>query len=241
MRAAYDGAGFHGFARNRGVPTVAGVLEDALASVLGHRVFLACAGRTDRGVHALGQVVSFDADAERADTARLEKAVNRMCGPAVAVSQAAVADDGFDARFSCTGRVYRYQVLNAPVVDPLTAGFCWHVARALDLRAMRTASDQLIGSRDFSSFCRRGDPEQSLVRTVRRVAWHQRDDLLAFEIEARSFCHQMVRSLAGLLVSVGAGRLTAADVGEVIAARDRNAAPQPAPPHGLMLWRALYD
>ena len=241
MTVAYNGAGFHGFARNEGVPTVAGVLQDALARVIGHRVVLACAGRTDRGVHALGQVVSFDADAKRVDTARLETAVNRMCGPGIAVSQAEVVGGDFDARFSCAGRVYRYQLLNAPVLDPLTAGVCLHVERSLNLRAMRTASDQLIGTHDFSSFCRRGSADQSLVRTVRRVAWHQQGDLIIFEIEGRSFCHQMVRSIVGLLVSVGSGRLAAAAVREVIAARDRNAAPSPAPPHGLILWRAIYS
>ena len=264
MTVAYDGSGFHGFARNEGVPTVAGSLEGALSTVLGHRVALTCAGRTDRGVHALGQVVSFDADAEAADMARLVRSVNRMCGPAIAVSHATVVDDGFDARFSCVGRVYRYRLLNAPVNNPLTAGVCWHVERELDIRSMRTASDRLLGTHDFSSFCRRSQPERPLVRTVRRAEWQRQPAdgpaawgsaawgqaaggqaaggcLLTFEVEGRSFCHQMVRSLVGLLTAVGQGRIKAAEVGEIIAACDRNAAPSPAPAHGLVFWRALYD
>ena len=243
MTVAYDGSDFHGFARNVGVATVAGTLGDALASVLGHSVDLVCAGRTDRGVHARAQVVSFDADASRADPVRLVRALNRMCGPRIAVSRAGIASPDFDARHSCTGRVYRYRVLNSPVPDPLAAGLCWHVERSLDLGAMRTAADRLLGTHDFSSFCRRNPsrPDQSMVRTVRRAVWWVEGDIAVFEIEAGAFCHQMVRSLVALLVSVGLGRHKPSDVGSIIAVRDRAAAPSPAPPHGLVLWAALYD
>ena len=243
MTVAYDGSGFHGFAPNEGVPTVAGALRDALASVLGHRVDLVCAGRTDRGVHARAQVVSFDADVTRADPVRLVRAVNRMCGPSISASRASIESPDFDARRSCTGRVYRYRVLNAVVPNPLAAGLCWHVERPLDLRAMRTAADRLLGDHDFSSFCRRNPsrPDQSMVRTVRRAVWWLEGDVAVFEIEASAFCHQMVRSLVALLVSVGLGRHKPSDVGAIIEARDRSAAPSPAPPHGLVLWAALYD
>ena len=243
MTVAYDGSEFYGFARNEGVPTVAGSLGDALASVLGHPVDIVCAGRTDRGVHARAQVVSFDADMERADPVRLVRAINRMCGPRISASRAGIESPDFDARRSCTGRVYRYRVLNSPVPNPLAAGLCWHVERSLDLRAMRTAADRLLGDHDFSSFCRRNPSkvDQSMVRTVRRAVWWLEGDVAVFEIEARSFCHQMVRSVVALLVSVGLGRHKPSDVGTVIAARDRSATPSPAPPHGLVLWAALYD
>ena len=243
MTVAYDGSEFHGFALNRGVPTVAGALSGALASVLGHDVELVCAGRTDRGVHARGQVVSFDAAAERADPVRLVRSLNRMCGPRIAVADARAVSGAFDARRSCTGRVYRYRVLDSPVADPLAARFCWHVERPLDLSAMRGAADRLRGEHDFSSFCRRNrsQPDQSMVRTVRRAVWWREGAAAVFEIEARSFCHQMVRSLVALLVAVGAGRRSPDDVDAAIAARDRAAAPSPAPPQGLVLWSALYD
>ena len=243
MTVAYDGTDFYGFARNEGVPTVAGVLGDAMESVLGHRVKLVCAGRTDRGVHARGQVVSFDASAERADPARLTRALNRMCGPRIAVSDARVVSGAFDARRSCTGRVYRYRVLNSLVADPLAARFSWHVVHPLELTAMRAAADCLLGDHDFGSFCRRNPslPDQSMVRTVRRAVWWREGEVAVFEIEARSFCHQMVRSLVALLVAVGAGRRRAEDMPSVIAARDRADTPGPAPPQGLVLWSALYD
>ena len=242
MTVAYNGAPFCGFARNEGVPTVAGALADALGRVLGHEVDLACAGRTDRGVHAAGQVVSFDAASERADPARLMRSVNRSCGPDIAVRGARAVGGDFDARLSCLSRVYRYRILASPVPDPLAAAASWHVERPLDLRAMRTASDRLLGAHDFSSFCRRNRsrPDESLVRTVQRAEWRRQGDLAVFEIEARSFCHQMVRSLVGALAAVGSGRLRAADVGAILEARDRNAAPSPAPPHGLILQKARY-
>ncbi len=243
MTVAYNGAPFCGFARNEGVPTVAGVLSGALGRVLGHEVELACAGRTDRGVHARAQVISFDTVEQRADPARLVRAVNRICGPEVAALSAQVVGDDFDARLSCTSRVYRYRVLSSPVPDPLAAALSWHVERPLDLRAMHTASDRLLGTHDFTSFCRRNRsrPEEVLIRTVYRAGWCQQGDLMVFEIEARSFCHQMVRSLVGALVAAGSGRLRAADMGAIIRARDRNAAPSPAPPHGLVLWAARYQ
>lgn len=241
LRIAYNGADFHGFAYNKGVPTVAGALSDALGRVLGHQVDLTCAGRTDRGVHALGQVVSFDADSRRADPARLMRAMNRMCGPAISVSRAEIVDSDFNARFSCLGRVYRYRLLNAPVGNPLLAGLCWHVEHPLNIAAMRTASEGLIGTHDFSSFCRRNRPEQSLTRTVRRAVWWCHGEVVTFEIEARSFCHQMARSVVALLVAVGLGKRQASSVSEVIAARDRSVVPSPAPPHGLVFWRALYE
>lgn len=242
MTVAYNGAPFCGFARNQGVPTVAGALSDGLGRVLGHEVDLACAGRTDRGVHAAGQVVSFDAASERADPARLVRSVNRICGPDVAARNALVVADDFDARLSCLSRVYRYRILNSPVPDPLRAAMSWHLEHPLDLRAMRAASDRLLGARDFSSFCRRNRsrPDESLVRTVHRAEWQRQDDLLVFEIEARSFCHQMVRSLVGTLAAVGSGRLQAAAVDAILEARNRNAAPSPAPPQGLILQKARY-
>lgn len=254
MVLAYDGAGFCGFAPNRGVLTVAGVLGEALERILGHVVVLVCAGRTDKGVHALGQVVTFDADPERFDPRRLQRSLNRMCAPGIAVSHIEIVDSSFNARFSCTGRVYQYHVLNSPVNNPMLDNICWYVERPLNVDAMRVASELLVGTHDFSSFCRNSQPPKSLVRTVKQAVWKReacfshvcdsdiRDsDMLIFEIEGRSFCHQMVRSLVSLIVSVGLGRREPDEVRDVIAARDRNLVPSPAPPRGLVFQRALYD
>ena len=242
---AYDGAPFHGFAVNTGVRTVGGVLTDTIATVIGHPVELTCAGRTDKGVHARGQVVTFDADPARLDLRALVKSVNKMCGPAVAVTDAAVVDADFDARFSATARRYRYRILNRPAPDPFQAHFSWHVAEPLSRPAMVLACDPLIGEHDFAAFCRRpkrrdGEPA-SLVRRVTEAVWHDDGDgNLRFEIEAGSFCHQMVRSVVGTVVDVGRGKLHAGDVLGIIRSGDRRRAGDLAPPQGLTLWSVRY-
>lgn len=244
LTVAYDGSGFHGFWPNPGVRTVGETLTDALGRVLGHPIQMACAGRTDAGVHAHGQVVSFDAARDGLDLDGLRRSVNRLCGPELVVREAVEAAPGFDARHSASARSYRYTILNRDVPDPFMAETAWHVATPLDLRAMRLGRDPLIGEHDFSSFCRRpkGAPEASLRRRVLDAAWHDGGDgVLRFDIEANAFCHQMVRSIVGTLVDVGRGRLRAGEVSGVMRARDRRAAGQPAPPQGLVLWHVSYD
>lgn len=255
LTVAYDGAPFHGFAPNPGVPTVAGTLRRTIERVLGHPVTLSGAGRTDRGVHAWGQVVSFTVPAEGLDLDALQRSVNKLCGGTIVVRRAEVVDPDFDARFSARSRVYRYTVLNRPVPDPFLRATSWWVSQALDLRVMRLGCDPLIGEHDFSSFCRRpkersigaapDEPteltEVSLVRRVLDARW---DDLgegvLRFEIEATAFCHQMVRSIVGTLVEVGLGRRRAGDVSAILRARNRAAAGIVAPPEGLCLWEVRY-
>jgi len=246
LTVAYDGSGFRGFADNPGVTTVAGTLAGAVERVCGAPVELAVAGRTDAGVHAWGQVVSLDLP-DDADLARLQQSINRICGPALVVRGATWVDDGFEARFSARWRRYRYTICNRPVPDPFLAATAWHVPQPLDLRAMTLACDPLIGEHDFSSFCRRpkpapGAPAVSLVRRVRDASWvDEGDGVLRLWIRADAFCHQMVRSITGLLVDVGAGRRRAGDVMGVLRARDRAAAGTIAPPHGLCLWEVGYD
>ena len=255
LTVAYDGSGFHGFAPNEGVATVGGSLTVALSGVLGAPVELTCAGRTDTGVHGWGQVVTFDAPADRladeAARADLRHAVNHIFRSAIVVRDVAIAAPEFDARFSARARVYRYTVLNRVVPDPFLARTAWHVERPLDLSLLRLACDPLIGEHDFSSFCRakrvkprdrvEGAAPASLTRRVTRARWDDLGDgLLRFEIEANAFCHQMVRSIVGTLVEVGSGRRTPGEVSAILAARDRQAAGQLAPPRGLCLWLVRY-
>jgi tRNA pseudouridine38-40 synthase len=242
LTLAYDGHGFHGFAPNDGVKTVGGTLADAIATVVGHPVEVVCGGRTDTGVHAWGQVVHFDTGAET-DLERLHRSLLDMLAPAIVVREASVAPPGFDARRSAQGRRYRYTVLNRPLPDPLLARSTWHVPDPLDLGAMQLASDPLLGEHDWSSFCRRrSDGQGSMVRVVRDARWLDLGEgALRFDIEASSFCHQMVRSLVGTLVAIGLGKKRAGDVAGIIRAKDRALAAEPAPPHGLCLWEVLYE
>ena len=245
MTVAYDGSGFHGFAPNPGVRTVGGTLREAIEKVTRSRVELTCAGRTDTGVHAWGQVVSFDLPAARFDGVALARSLNRLCGPAIVVRDLADAPDDFDARRSAIGRTYRYTIVNRPVPDPFLAHVAWHVEEPLDLDLLRLGCDPLVGDHDFSAFCRkpkhRDGSEASLVRQVRRAAWTDvGDGVLRFEIEANAFCHQMIRSLVGTLVDVGLARKHAGELLGILAGRDRSKASPLAPPHGLCLWAVAY-
>jgi tRNA pseudouridine38-40 synthase len=243
MRVAYDGARFSGFARNDDVVTVQGQLEATLAKVLRHPVEVACAGRTDRGVHSRGQVVSFDADADHFDAAALQRAVNRILRPVVVVDELAVAPSDFDARLSCTARTYRYHVLNRPVADPLLDHLTWHVREPLDVAAMQLGADQIVGGHDFSAFSKRNKsrPTESFFRRVHRTSWWRDGELVRFEVTANAYTHQMVRSLVGMFVEVGRARRGIDDVAAALASTARDAVPSPAPPRGLVLWEAHYS
>jgi tRNA pseudouridine38-40 synthase len=228
---------------------VAGLLEEAIERVVGHRVAVTGAGRTDRGVHAWGQVVSFDAAAGAGPTPLdgegLGRALNKLCGPAIVVRDVAAVDDGFDARFSAKARVYRYLVLNRDVPDPFLHRTTWWVPQSLDLAALRLASDPLIGEHDFTSFCRRpkvpAEREVSLVRRVVDAGWAEDGEgLLRFDIEASAFCHQMVRSLVGTLIDAGRGKIRAGDLLGILDGGDRAGAGSLAPPRGLCLWQVDY-
>ena len=242
---AYHGESFHGFAVNKGVRTVGGDLTEALTRCLRQSVELTCAGRTDTGVHAWGQVVSFDGP-DDADLLRARTAVNRMLAPAIVVRHIAAAPEGFDARFDATSRTYHYTVLNRDVPDPFLAATAWHCPQPLDIDAMNAAATAIVGEHDFSSFCRRqhtaDGAEKSRVRNVCRAEWHAGDQgLVRLEIEASSFCHQMVRSITGALVDIGAARRPPEAMAAILAAKDRSKVPNLAPPHGLCLWSVSYS
>ena len=242
---AYDGAGFAGVAPNPGVKTVGGTLTTTIERVLRHPVRLTVAGRTDAGVHAWGQVVSFEAQAESLDLELLQRSVNKMCAPEIVVRQASTVDEQFDARYSARARRYRYTIVNRPVPDPFLRHTAWHVEHPLDLTTMRLACDPLFGEHDFTSFCRRpkvpDGVEYSMVRRIIDARWNDLGDgILRFDIDGSAFCQQMVRSIVGTLVDVGVGKRKAGDMAAILRGKDRSLASPPAPPQGLCLWEVVY-
>ena len=240
LLVAYDGTDFHGFAKQIDQRTVAGVLKDALTKVLRDDVELACAGRTDAGVHAWGQVVSFAARPDT-DLDRLRSSLNGMLGPEVVVRRAEFAAPGFDARHSAQWRSYQYTVVNRPEPDPFRSRYAWHVPAPLELRALQLAADPFVGEHDFASFARRGPEGSTTVRRVTDSAWRDLGDgILRYDIRANAFCWQMVRSIVGTLVEVGRGKKRPGDILTVMRAGDRAAAGAVAPPHGLCLWEVGY-
>jgi tRNA pseudouridine38-40 synthase len=238
---AYDGTGFRGFADQPDQRTVAGVLHKALKQVLRHDVDLGCAGRTDAGVHAWGQVVTFEAT-PGLEPDRLQASLNKMIGPEVVVRDAELVAPGFDARHSARWRHYRYTVVNRPVPDPFLAAYAWWVPAPIELATLRLGADPFIGEHDFSSFCRKptsGNP--SLVRRVLDSHWTDLGDgVLRYDVRATSFCWQQVRAMVGTMVEVGTGRRRPGDLLSILRAADRATAGELAPPTGLSLWEVGY-
>jgi tRNA pseudouridine38-40 synthase len=247
---AYDGGPFHGLARQPGLLTVQGAVEEAMASLLGVEVRTTASGRTDRGVHARAQVLHGDVPAELLprDLPRFARRLDRALPRAVTVHTVRRVPATFDARFSATERAYRFRLRDG--VDPRVHGRgvardpadVWGVSALLDVPAMRRASRVLLGEHDFAAFCRRA-PGRTTVRridvlTVRRIG--SAPGRIDVRLRGPAFCHQQVRSIVGCLVEVGRGRRPEAWVGEVLAARDRSRAAPVAPPHGLTLEEVRF-
>jgi tRNA pseudouridine38-40 synthase len=237
---AYDGAGFHGWARQTGLRTVQGELESALATVLrSETVAVTCAGRTDTGVHARGQVAHVDVT--DADPVRLRRRLDGVLADDISVRRVVAAPEGFDARFSAVWRRYAYRIADQPEsVDPLTRGYVLAWRRPLDLDAIEAGAKELLGRHDFASFCKRREGATT-IRTLLSLTWEREPGgLLVGNVVADAFCHHMVRSLVGCLVAVGEGRRPPEWAGEVLAAARRDPAVAVVPAHGLTLEEVGY-
>ncbi len=235
---AYDGAGFHGFQKQAGLETVQGSLESALRHLFGEDVKATGAGRTDAGVHALGQVVSFRSEISK-DPADLQRRLNGICGPSIAVLEASVAPEGFDARFSAEARTYEYAILTRDVVDPFSRHTTWHHPGTLDTALMGKAAHALLGEHSFESFGR-VEEGKNPMRRIESIDIEEDGDLLTIRITANSYLQQMVRSIVGTLVKVGEGDIHPDDMDKILHARDRAVAGPVAPPHGLFLVSVGY-
>ncbi len=235
---AYDGRPFSGFARQRDRRTVQGELEAALTELAGAPVTIVCAGRTDAGVHARGQVVHADVPS-RLEPELVRRVLNAALGPVIVVREAAWAPEEFDARFSARRRTYLYRVDDSGDPDPLCRGFVLDWPRPLDLERMRAAAAPLVGEHDFAAFCRRR-AESSTRRRLRSISVRRVRGLVEIRLVADAFCWQMVRSIIGHLLAVGDGRRDPASTAAVLASRDRAAAGNLAPPHALVLESVTY-
>lgn len=244
---AYDGAPFHGYARQPGLVTVQGTLEGALSRFFGIPVDLTCAGRTDRGVHALAQVVHLDLDGEHPKVARhlddldtFARRLNQSVGDAITVWQVRRVTATFNARFSATSRRYRYRLAEQRQDDPLRRHNRWNVGEPLQLPAMRDGAQYLRGEHDFASLCRAAAGRTTTRRidtlTIARVAAGQ----IHVVVTGNAFCHQQVRSLVGCLVEVGRGRKPAGWIKDVLDAKNRSVAAAVAPAQGLTLEHVTY-
>lgn len=236
----YDGAGFVGWQRQRNGLSVQESLETALARFCGETVLVTGAGRTDSGVHALGQVAHFDL-AKSAPSEVVRNALNFHLRPAaISVLAAEAVSDSFDARLSAIERVYRYRILNRHAPPAVERGRVWHVRRPLDVAAMQEGARHLIGRHDFSSFRDSLCQAKSPVKTLDALTVGRCGEEVEIVARARSFLHRQVRNMAGTLQLVGLGRWRPDDVAEALLARDRRAGGPTAPAAGLYLVAVHY-
>jgi tRNA pseudouridine38-40 synthase len=237
---SYDGAGFRGWATQPGLRTVQGEVEKALGTILrlDPPPQLTCAGRTDAGVHARGQVAHVDLD--DVDPPALERRLRRLLPDDVVLRALGVAPDGFDARFAALERRYVYRLCDAPAgPDPLVRGSVVGWRRRLDVDAMNAAADHLLGEHDFAAFCKRREGATT-IRTLLELRAVRVGDLVETTVRADAFCHSMVRALMGALVAVGEGRFAPSWSGEVLSAAARDTRVTVMPAHGLVLEQVTY-
>ena len=240
LTIAYRGTDFSGWQRQAAKRTVQGCIEDALEKIWGAKISLQGSGRTDTGVHALGQVASFNAPRLHAGTV-LQRALNANLPRDVRIVKCRLVSPAFHARFDAQGKTYRYLIWNHLVQDPFTLDTHWHAPRPLDLAAMRRAARLLLGRHDFASFTSNpGYERESTVRVMKRVSVVRDGPVLVFHFTADGFLYRMVRNLVGALGKVGQGKITVDDFGKILRARSRSEAPATAPACGLYLMKVMY-
>jgi tRNA pseudouridine38-40 synthase len=263
MELQYDGTGLHGWAKQDGLPTVEGCLEEAFRTALGHAPVLRVAGRTDAGVHARRQVVSLWLPDE-VDTVKLRRSLNALTPAGIAVLDVRRAPAAFDARRDATSRGYRYFVCADPVMSPFWGGYCWQVSGGgMDAGRMTEAAALVAGRHHFTAFTPNETKHVFFNRTVLKCRWtrpggatlpaaalgdaanaaraeQDHRGLLCLEIEADAFLRHMVRALVGTMVEVGRGERSLDDFARLLDGATREAAGLTAPPHGLFLWDIKY-
>ena len=240
MRVQYDGTAYHGWQEQPGLPTIQGTLIERLATILGERAAVEGAGRTDAGVHALGQVAAFRTD-RAIEAARLQAALNSRLPADIAAAEMAEAPLHFRPSSDAVGKHYRYRIYLGPIKPVLQDRFVWHWHRPLEAEPMQAAGRLLVGRHDFKSFEPGGSPRENTEREIFHLDITENGPELHVDVEGGGFLYRMVRNLVGTLTEVGRGHRTPAWVAEVLEARDRTAAGPCAPAKGLCLMEVRYE
>ncbi len=235
----YDGTGYYGFQRQPGLPTIQSELESALSQLLGEDTKITGAGRTDAGVHALGQTVTFESQSPIPES-RLVAALNALLPDEISAVEASVVPDDFHPRYHATGKLYGYRILNRQLPSPFIGRYAWHFRPDLDLGSMCEAAGLLLGEHDFVAFSSSGSSVVDTVRELRRLDIESQGDLVEIHIEASGFLYMMVRRIVGTLTDVGRGLISPEDVGEILRSLDRTRVKTIAPPQGLSLIKVTY-
>ena len=248
LKIAYDGTNYHGFQRQlpitKATLAIQNVLEDKLQKIFGSKIELAAAGRTDAGVHALGQVVSFSTNGT-IPVDKIPIAASSLLPRDIVVLDAWETTLDFNARHSAKSKIYIYRILTGKVSNPFVSRYAWHIRYSLDVEAMRLALSQLVGKHDFSSFRAAGGAPMSPIRTIFSAGIDYNFDFygvttITIKMHANGFLYHMARNIVGSLIAVGLGRLSVEDFKRIFEGCDRNKAAPTAPPHGLCLYEVFY-
>ena len=237
LEIEYDGTDFHGWQMQPELRTVQGEIQEKLKTILRHEVSLIGAGRTDVGVHALGQVANFKTD-NRLDGESILRGLNGLLADDVVIRKAQEADPDFHSRYSATSRIYKYRLYRGRTA--LLRRYVWEVLYSLNLDKIRKATEEIQGEHDFSSFCVAESAKDDSICNVTLASWKEQGDELIFRIEANRFLHTMFRSLVGTLVELGRGYFSVEDFSDIMKAKDRRKAGQTASACGLCLVEVKY-
>ena len=239
LHIEYEGTNYNGWQSQKGGNTIQQIIEERLGKILGERVKIIGAGRTDAGVHALDQVANFFTEKDIPPES-LKKALNSMLPVDIKIRKIEECPLDFHARLNAKGKIYQYLILNSEYPSPFLIRYAWHIKKPLNLEAMREGSEYLIGEKDFSAFMASGSGVKNRIREVRWIRWKRRGRLLFFGIRANGFLRHMVRIMVGTLVYVGLGKLPPPSIKEILNSKDRKNAGITAPPQGLFLRKVIY-
>ena len=236
----YDGSRFHGWQRQANEPTIQETIETAINRITGNPAGLTASGRTDAGVHAIGQIANFRSDTPIPPES-LGRALNSILPEAIVIRDCSIANDLFHSRYDALSKIYRYHIINRTVRPAIGRQFVWHIRPRLNISAMESALPYLTGMRDFKAFEAAGSPRQSTIRHVMSTSVKKaKGDRLVFQIEANGFLRYMVRNIIGTLVEVGLGKLKPFEMEHIIQSQDRSQAGTTAPARGLYLIHVKY-
>ena len=236
---SYNGSAYCGFQVQKNGLGIQEVIEQALMKITGEKIRINAAGRTDAGVHAMGQVINFHT-ASLIPEEKLHMALNSVLPSDIRVIQAKDVDDEFHARFNAIKKTYAYLINTNRIADPLIAPICWHIPRKIDVTAARSAAEKIVGVHDFTGFCAAGSPIKDKVRNVMDLSIEEKDGLIRICVTADGFLYNMVRIIVGTLIEVGMGKLDLADIEKIFCENNRNIAGMTAPSRGLCLMWVEY-
>lgn len=241
LTVEYDGTNYHGFQKQAGrqLATIQELLEDRLSILTKETIQVTAAGRTDAGVHALGQVVNFMTSVN-IPMSKFPLAINSLLPKDIVVKQAEIVPTEFNARFSPVSKTYRYTIYNSRIPSVFLRNYAYHVPVILDVDNMKLAARQMVGRHDFRSFCASGSSAKTFTRNLMDIEVVRQQDVITIEATADGFLYHMVRIIVGTLVEVGKGKLSPTQITDIISAKRREAAGPTAPPQGLCLLKVVY-